>query len=356
MGMKKHISASAIALALFVGSAAAADLPPLKAPPYVPPPPMWTGFYVGLNAGGGWGAATNAATVSAPLFDGVALAANAVDPLRAFGGLINGGTALANTGVANVNQGGFIGGGQIGYNYQWGSNFLIGLETDIQGATTRGSGSYLGASQDGMHWIDPTAGLPCFNGAQNTCTLSRTALGSGQVTAGVDWMGTVRGRVGYLITPTMLAYATGGLAYGGVYGSAVHSAIMGGAVSGLQGALAPFNGALGLPTIPGAGQLSNTQVGWTVGAGFEWMFMPNWSLKCEALYYDLGSVAFASSPVVAVSPITVPAAVLGTAVNAGQPLIANNPVTRIKYDGVIARAGVDYHFSWGAPAPVLAKY
>jgi outer membrane immunogenic protein len=350
------MSAIAISLALSAGSTFAADLPSVKAPPYIPPPPMWTGFYAGLNAGGGWGTTTNAGTVSTPLFDGVALAANAVDPLRASGAVINGGSALANTGIANVNQSGFIGGGQLGYNYQWGSRFLVGIEADIQGATIRGSGSYLGAAQDGMKWVDLVAGLPCFNGALNTCTLTRTAIGAGQVTGGIDWLGTVRARVGYLITPTLLAYATGGLAYGGVNGSAVHSVIMQGTVSGLQGVFAPFNGPLGLPTVPGAGQFSNTQVGWTVGGGFEWMFMPNWSLKAEALYYDLGNVVFASSPVVAVSPITVPAIVLGTAINAGQPLIANNPVTRLKYDGVIARAGVNYHFNWGAPAPVLAKY
>jgi hypothetical protein len=50
---------SAIALALSVGTAVAADLPMRKeAPVYVPPPPppMWTGFYVGLNIGGGWDA------------------------------------------------------------------------------------------------------------------------------------------------------------------------------------------------------------------------------------------------------------------------------------------------------------
>lgn len=69
--MRKHISAVAIALALSAGSALAADLPSRKeAPVYVPPPPpppMWTGFYAGLNAGYGWGATSNAGTVSLPL-------------------------------------------------------------------------------------------------------------------------------------------------------------------------------------------------------------------------------------------------------------------------------------------------
>ena len=59
--MKKILFAvSAVALALSAGSAMAADLPSRKeAPVYVPPPPpppMWTGFYGGLNIGGGWDA------------------------------------------------------------------------------------------------------------------------------------------------------------------------------------------------------------------------------------------------------------------------------------------------------------
>jgi outer membrane immunogenic protein len=82
--VKVHISGVAIALALFAGSARAADLPSTKVPPpiYVAPPAMWTGFYAGLNAGASWGATTNATTVSAPLLDNVAFQANKLDPLR----------------------------------------------------------------------------------------------------------------------------------------------------------------------------------------------------------------------------------------------------------------------------------
>ena len=186
----KHISAVAIALALSAGSALAADLPSRKeAPVYVPPPPppLWTGFYAGLNAGYGWGATSNAGTVSLPLLDGVAAQANALDPLRQLPGtgLINGSTALANSGIANVNENGFIGGGQIGYNYQWSPNFVVGLEADFQGSTISGSGSYAGASQDSISWKDPfIPGLsPCVT---NGCTLTRSAVGIGQVNAGVD--------------------------------------------------------------------------------------------------------------------------------------------------------------------------
>jgi outer membrane immunogenic protein len=84
------------------------------------------------------------------------------------------------------------------------------------------------------------------------------------------------------------------------------------------------------------------------------MFMPNWSLKAEGLYYDLGGGNINSSPVALLSPLTVHLG--GINVTSGQPLIINSPVTHVKFDGVIARAGINYHFNWGSPAPVLAKY
>jgi outer membrane immunogenic protein len=346
------LSATAIALAFSAGSAFAADIPSYKAPPpYIPPPPLmtWTGFYAGLNAGYGWGGATNAATATWPLLDAVAVFANNFDPPNVVAGrLFNGAAALTNTGVANVNRNGFIGGGQIGYNYQWGSRFLVGLEADIQGAGIRGSGGYVGGLRDGVQWNDGLPGAPC--GPLVNCILNRTALGSGQVTAGVDWMGTVRGRVGYLVTPTMLVYGTGGLAYGGVRAAAAHSATTQFTLSGLNPPFTALNGAYILPTVPGAAHYSNTRVGWTAGGGLEWMFMPNWSLKAEALYFNLGNVTLASSPVAGVSPINFGFPV---GVAAGQVLIANNPVTRVRFDGVIARVGISHHFNWGAPPPVV---
>ncbi|MGA8169462.1 MAG: outer membrane beta-barrel protein [Methylocystis sp.] len=367
----KYISAIAVALALSAGStfaagsASAADLPSMKAPVYVPPPPpppMWTGFYAGLNAGYGWGATSNANTISLPLFDGVAAQANALDPLRQIAGtgLISGNTALANSGVANVNQGGFIGGGQIGYNYQWSPRIVLGLEADFQGSTISGGGSYSGASQDSISWKDPyIPGLsPCVT---NGCTFTRSAIGVGQVNAGVDWMGTVRGRLGYLVTPTTLIYATGGLAYGGVHATATHAGVIPASLAGANDAQFPtpypysqFNGNYLFPMLPGTGSYSSTQVGWIGGAGVEWMFAPNWSLKVEGLYYDLGGGNIYSSPVALLSPLTVNLGGIHAA--AGQLLLANAPVTHVKFDGVIARAGINYHFNWGAPAPVLAKY
>ena len=113
----------------------------------------------------------------------------------------------------------------------------------------------------------------------------------------LSWFGTVRGRVGYLFLPTLLIYGTGGFAYGQV----------------------------------DAFGFSNTPTGWTAGGGVEWMFAPNWSAKAEYLYVDLSSNG----------------ATGGLGFNWGyyyHPQIN------------VVRAGVNYHFNWGAPAPVIAKY
>jgi outer membrane immunogenic protein len=150
-------------------------------------------------------------------------------------------------------------------------------------------------------------------------------------------------RFGYLFTPTVLVYGTGGLAYGGVSTSAAHSAVFEGSIANLNPPFSGFNGPITLPTIPGSGHSSSTRVGWTVGGGSEWMFAPNWSLKAEALYYQLGDATLNANPVVAVSPITL-AVPPFLAVNAGQALIANKPATRVRYDGVVVRAGVNFHF------------
>ncbi len=98
-------------------------------------------------------------------------------------------------------------------------------------------------------------------------------------------------------------------------------------------------------TFGGVGRFSNTQTGWTAGGGLEWMIAPNWSLKAEALYYDLGSAQFAASPVGA----------LASSNRSTIVIFAATPVTRLRFDGVIARAGVNYHLNWGS-APVIAKF
>ncbi len=305
--MKKSlISATVIALALSAGAALAADLPSRKeAPVYVPPPPppLWTGFYVGLNAGGTFGGSNSVSVVNAPFWGNTGLACGLPGQCPAASGL---GATLPGS------NGGFIGGGQIGYNYQFYNNFLVGLEADIQGiAGSSGASSASVAS-------GPISGFPAYNYVAGI-----------QTTKNIGYLGTVRGRIGYLVTPTLLVFGTGGLAYGGAtLGTSIWENIVGGPNS-----LLPYGG---------SSNYSDTLVGWTAGGGLEWMFMPNWSAKIEYLYYNLGSVTQS----VALTQFS----------TAGTPFLSNAIASSASYNGHIVRAGVNYHFNWGAPAPVVAKY
>ena len=118
---------SAIALALSVGTAVAADLPMRKeAPVYVPPPPpMWTGFYVGLNIGGGWDSNGGQSGYSAYY-----------DPRYAIGGPAPAGFAgvgpnlfFLGNGNSLGSAGGVVGGAQAGYNFQF-NQFVISAATE----------------------------------------------------------------------------------------------------------------------------------------------------------------------------------------------------------------------------------
>ena len=114
--MKKLLLAT-VALATLSGSAFAADLPTKKAPPAPPAPaPIWTGFYAGVNFGGGWNTNTGPSTITY------------ADP-------INGGLTTKTKGSDGF--GGILGGLQVGYSYEMkigsGMGALIGAEADFQG-------------------------------------------------------------------------------------------------------------------------------------------------------------------------------------------------------------------------------
>ncbi|MBM3563959.1 MAG: porin family protein [Alphaproteobacteria bacterium] len=289
-------------LALVTGSALAADLPSYKAPPaYIPPPPMWTGFHVGLNAGGSWAASTATSFASAPFF------INGADNVPWAAAM-----AIAGTGSLSTNGAAFIGGGQLGYDWQFNANFLAGIEADIQGLA--------GANNNAASvMLSPT---PLSAAGLNLLT----SVASGK---SLDFLGTVRGRLGYLITPTLLAYATGGLAYGQ--------------------ATATTNFYQHVPNdTPGflllgasQGRYAQTRVGWTAGGGLEWLFWPQWSAKLEYLFYDLGAASY---------PVAVAADWQLTNL-----LVANATQARARFDGHVVRAGVNYHFNWGV-APIVAKF
>jgi len=308
--MKRPLLSTISWVTLSASSVFAADLPSIKSEPVAAPVPMWAGFYAGLNLGGGFGTSPNAGTIDWETYDWASSAL----------GLPYGFTDGYRQVNAIINQGGVIGGGQLGYNYQFSSNVLLGLETDFQGTSISGSGAAYGLGGA----VDKEATTHLQYGAVNT-------------TAGIGWMGTARARIGYLVSPTMLLFGTGGLAYGyttaNVFTFGFHWH------PGNEVAHPPNQV---VPTWQTSNQLN---AGWTAGGGAEWMFLQNWSAKIEAIYYNLGS----NTVVGQYSPLLNPSAPYGIA-------IINAAATRVTYEGIIARAGVNYHFNLANVAPVVAKF
>ena len=177
---------SALAGIALTGSAFAADLPRRAPPPVFVPVPVftWTGFYAGFNAGYGFDAGSNRNVYALPT-----------------GSVINSaGTNVALT-VNNRGQNdGFSGGGQIGYNYQFtpGSGVVVGIEADAQyldfGRRLNATQNYAFIGTPGLALAPPRAAV----------------LTRGN---GLDFFGTVRGRLGYA-WDRVLVYGTGGFAYG----------------------------------------------------------------------------------------------------------------------------------------------
>lgn len=220
-------------------------------------------------------------------------------------------------------MGGFIGGAQFGYNYQLRKSIVIGLEADIQGLTG--------------HHISPANVIP-FGGSDNT---GHPFNGSTFVSAtkNLDDFGTVRAQFGYLVTPTLLAFGTAGIAYGQVGSSTnvfqtLSSNANAGSVSTSPSSYICCNVT---PTV-GASGYSETRIGWTVGGGLEWMMTPNWSVKAEYLYYDLGKP---NTQFGITSYSTNPAGYYDN-------VLSTTSATR--FNGHVIRTGLNYHFNWGSAA------
>ena len=236
----KKILLSSVALLGLTAGAFAADLPSRRAPaPYVAVPVFtWTGFYVGVNAG--YGFSDN---------DDNGLGSFSSNGTGQISGLPR---YVGTVSTANSSEGrdGFVGGGQIGYNYQIG-NFVVGLEADIQYAD-------LGGGKSNGNVVTLSPGLPDFIPAVN------------QSFGGLDYFGTVRGRVGYA-WDRLLVYGTGGFAYGGSDSNNRGCVLITGAVaSGCAGSSS-----------------DDIRTGYAAGGGIEYAFTPNITAKIEGLYVSL---------------------------------------------------------------------
>lgn len=166
-------------------------------------------------------------------------------------------------------------GAGVGYDWQF-DRAVLGLEADFSWVGARGNG-----------WCGFPFALPHGCGG------------------GVTSLGTVRGKLGYEIGNIgvpLLAYVTGGFAFGGIRG---------------------WDGLLG-------GSGTKTAVGWTLGGGLEALVAPNWSVKLEYLYTDLG--------------------------NRGTFYAVPPNMERLRTTLNVIRVGLNYRFGGVAPKPVVAKY
>jgi outer membrane immunogenic protein len=159
---------------------------------------------------------------------------------------IDTGTQLPAAADASLSGSGVIGGGQFGCIAQTGA-WVWGAEGDIQ---------YTGLAES------------------RTATAALT-LGPGQISESFSshWLSTIRGRVGYATGPALF-YGTGGVAFAGVN----------------MADQVCFKA-----TACNAASSNSTPVGFAVGGGIEWAFAPNWSVRAEYLWVDLGTIDFDSS-------------------------------------------------------------
>jgi outer membrane immunogenic protein len=250
--VSKTLLATVALVALATSSALAADMR-LKAVPKVPAVYSWTGFYMGANVGWSFGSENTAWTI-----------------------------AGASAATASGSMNGILGGFQDGWNWQSGF-WVMGFETDFQLTSQSGSS------------------------AITTATPAAVATSS----ANLQWLSTIRGRIGVTPAPTWLIYATGGAAFGETQTN--ENVISGGLL---------------------AGSSANTiHSGWTLGGGVETALWDNWTAKLEYLYVDLGHVSYSFTGVGALTPI----------------------FTDVHTTDNIIRFGVNYRFT-PASSAVMAKY
>jgi len=321
----KKLSLIGAAFAALIGPAMAADSTPrvYRRPMVVAAPVYtWTGFYVGGNVGYSWGDARTDIAGSATTIS---------TPAPIIPGHIPGSAVFADSSITRLN--GVIAGGQVGYNYQFSPNWVLGFETDIQGSGERGSNTL----------VDPFSTQICVEVHTTPpfrCALFAQANATAMTAhdARINWFGTVRGRLGFLITGQVLLYGTGGLAYGRVG--------LSGNTNANGSYMEPFVGTFPFAA-PGASvfSASQTKVGLAVGGGMEGkcsVWLPaGWTWKLEYLYVDLGSLD-------TVSPF--PAAQPGVFTTA----FTGSMTTHTHFTDNIVRVGLNYKFG-NYYAPVVTK-
>jgi outer membrane immunogenic protein len=239
------IAGAALGALIAAGPATAADLSPVyKAAPVVAPVYDWTGFYIGVNAGYAWGRSNVASTFACPGASGACA--------YSFPGNLG---AIGAAGSGTLSPNGFVGGAQAGYNWQTGSA-VFSIEADFDAFDLAGS---------------QTAGGPVPFAPPGLAFAVNTGVRA-------EWLSTVRARVGWTVAPTVLVYATGGLALTEL--RVANSFIDNFAATGLVAT-----------NTAGASSATQTKAGWAAGGGVEWALGQKWTVKGEYLYVDFGSVS-----------------------------------------------------------------
>jgi outer membrane immunogenic protein len=244
----RRLSAATIAVAIQIAAATAFDAAsPAKA---ATPAPVavfnWTGFYIGLNAGG-FDSNANIGT------------STTCTPGQCYFIDTNTTNLFNSTGSRRVNSAGFVGGAEAGFNWQAG-NFVAGIETDFQSYRQNGFGS--GTA------IYPTLAPSKFTVSQSFST---------------EWLWTLRPRIG-VTSNNWLFYATGGLAVTSVKAN--------------WSFIDDFADAE-------SASMSKTRTGWTIGGGAEYALSKRWSLKAEYLHLDFGNLQMTTNNLLdsGVSPV-----------------------------------------------------
>jgi outer membrane immunogenic protein len=296
-GVAFSLAASGLVFAADIATKAAAPSP---APVY-----NWTGWYVGVNAGASFGTfKTDFNRAGGTLvFNDLALGEEP-SPIPGFAGR------------DEVYPGGFVGGGQIGFNWQFSPLWVVGLEADFQGADEKET-STLSTS------LNFSVGIP---GSPRPAAASLT-IGTNYST-NIDWFGTARGRIGYVWgNGEVVSYVTGGLAYGEVKINGTNTvSVPAGGISLVDSVGQTFGASFGA---------SHVNTGWVVGTGTEGkLLIPGWTYKIEGLYMDLGHLD-ATGPggsSITSNAITIVTATMG-------------PVhTHTHFTDTILRVGLNYQF------------
>ena len=212
----RKIALATLALLGLTDLSLAADLP-VKAPPMPAPVFTWTGFYVGGNAGWGWGQGVSTAFIGDSAFP-------------------------TGTVFNEIHSHGFLGGAQVGFNYQTAYNLVVGVEGEWDWSNISGTATTIS-----------TVTLP-----------GRSSTTTGRIKDIAD----LTGRVGFA-AGNWLFYGKGGVALDQTSSSGVF--------------LSPTG------TLVDTSATSTDRSGWVVGAGFEWAFAPAWSAKIEYEHFDFGS-------------------------------------------------------------------